>query len=1354
MAILTEDDRTAPGTGTRTFLVGSSQDDLITISGTFLLPGTVDGVINGGAGRDRLVIDAVGYENVVFDSIEETVINPTDGSLFIAADQIENLGNFSFAGTFGSSLIRLQNTAGQNVDFSGAVVTENQVLSIEIDDGVANADVTINVLFASIAEGAFVQLFGDISNDTFIASAADEFFLSQSGSDVFRVQPVNGDDTFGDFEDGVDLLDLRSLTIEAANAALASAVSDGFGSTVITLPSGSITLRDLDVTDFGVEDVLLDPSNRQGAPIARNDRFTTDESTAITGNVLDNNGSGADADQDGDTLVVSDFIGLDGAVIPLSGTLTTNEFGGSLSISPDGSFAFDPLDDFDALFDGQTASFQFDYLLNDSDDEGPSQARVTVIVTGQTSTEITAVDDAFTIRQGDAVVLPVLDNDIAEVPLRVTGLTTTPSDDVRIDFVDGGDGVFFQAADDAAPGVVTFNYSVDQAGTFGGDRGTVTVTITERIIDVTRDPTTGEVLVNTLEDTVDEDPTVTSLREALLFATQAGQPVTIRLGAGDHELTRVPEERDRLGSLYFENFEINAGVDVTILGAGEDQTRIVHAYAPQFSFFSQNVFSVREGGSLALGDLAVVGPSSVPAPHDVQPFREETVLVSAEDSVSGPALIRELEDAENRVLDELSIPGGLSNFRRVDPLIFNDGTAQFDRVTLEGAANVGPRILNVRDTSSESVGKPVASTRTPLTTDTHGAAIYQDDGVIQLNSVNVRNVAAATGSGLYAENGTVQIQNSLFENTVADAAIVTEISGAAETAKFKLNISPVDLELTTNFEPGTGALIFSRNATVEIGDSVIDGHEIRYSDRLDEAPEAAVIVSTDGSIVDQGGNEFRNLQVPPNTELIVGAVAAPEVQPQHAALSLAAVATSAQEVAHPLGTATIMAGTDLDTLLSSGDLAIADIREGAGGTIEFVTVDGSVIRLSGDGIDVDASLFTTQVDALLADPAAILDLVQGGTVNTLELLAPDGTLLAEVRDIATSAPEFAALLVVDGALRTGPIRDVLGQTVDVQGGDGNDTLNAIAGDEALSGGEGDDVYLYALGDGMDTITDTGGSDRLEVSGYTLTDVTGVRDGDTLTLSFSSTDAVQVADAFAAGAVEIFVFDGGPPLGIADLPINALPVAVDDAFTTDEASVLVTGNVIDNDTDLDTSDELSVIDFDSLSDSGIPIVSNGDSTFTYDPGDAFQALSANETAVDRFSYTISDGNGGIAAATVEITISGLEDDPTTGAVILEGTPGRDRLSGTDGVLDAFVFGPEDTDFFSRDRIDGFGTGDLIDLRGFGFQSVAEGRDFPLNPGTLLVIDYGFFVGLFGETDLGDVSVRIGGEAEDVLAGLLI
>jgi VCBS repeat-containing protein/ELWxxDGT repeat protein len=96
-----------------------------------------------------------------------------------------------------------------------------------------------------------------------------------------------------------------------------------------------------------------------GAPIAQADAFTTGEDVALTGNVLADNGAGADADPDGDALTVN--------TTPVAGPAN-----GTLVLNADGSFTYTPNADFHG-----TDSFTYEVSNGNG---GTDQATVTITV--------------------------------------------------------------------------------------------------------------------------------------------------------------------------------------------------------------------------------------------------------------------------------------------------------------------------------------------------------------------------------------------------------------------------------------------------------------------------------------------------------------------------------------------------------------------------------------------------------------------------------------------------------------------------------------------------------------------------------------------------------------------------------------------------------------------------------------------------------------------------------------------------------------------------------------------------------------------------------------------------------------
>ena len=94
--------------------------------------------------------------------------------------------------------------------------------------------------------------------------------------------------------------------------------------------------------------------------------------------------------------------------------------------------------------------------------------------------------------------------------------------------------------------------------------------------------------------------------------------------------------------------------------------------------------------------------------------------------------------------------------------------------------------------------------------------------------------------------------------------------------------------------------------------------------------------------------------------------------------------------------------------------------------------------------------------------------------------------------------------------------------------------------------------------------------------------------------------------------------------------NADPIAADDTYEG-EFDAVITGNVLDNDTDPD-KDTICVTSNTDPANGTVTV--NPDGTFSYTPNTGF-------SGTDQFTYTISDGNGGTDTATVTLTVA---EDP--------------------------------------------------------------------------------------------------------------
>lgn len=132
------------------------------------------------------------------------------------------------------------------------------------------------------------------------------------------------------------------------------------------------------------------------------------------------------------------------------------------------------------------------------------------------------------------------------------------------------------------------------------------------------------------------------------------------------------------------------------------------------------------------------------------------------------------------------------------------------------------------------------------------------------------------------------------------------------------------------------------------------------------------------------------------------------------------------------------------------------------------------------------------------------------------------------------------------------------------------------------------------------------------------------------------------DFFGTDAVTYTLSDGVGGTDTATVtftvtPVNDAPTAVNDTLTVQQDSTATTASVLSNDSSLpDVGETLSVTGVGTAANGAVAIAS-GSTAVTYTPA-------AGYTGADSFTYSISDGNGGIATATVSVTVVAVNVNP--------------------------------------------------------------------------------------------------------------
>ncbi|MEQ9171473.1 MAG: Ig-like domain-containing protein [Rhodospirillales bacterium] len=222
----------------------------------------------------------------------------------------------------------------------------------------------------------------------------------------------------------------------------------------------------------------------------------------------------------------------------------------------------------------------------------------------------------------------------------------------------------------------------------------------------------------------------------------------------------------------------------------------------------------------------------------------------------------------------------------------------------------------------------------------------------------------------------------------------------------------------------------------------------------------------------------------------------------------------------------------------------------------------------------------------------------------------------------------------------------------IDGGKGNDVLSGGAGSDHVKGGKGDDTAVYVMGDNAgsrDTYEGGKGVDTLRLD---LTQAEWMRADvqrdirDYLEFIDDHTGRKGEADGkwftFSAFGLKAKEFENLKIVvdGVEIDPTDQAVTAVNDLFTSAEEDSVVTGNVLANDVVPDLVKTVTLVNGPAVG----SLTLNNDGTFAYDPGQAFNHLSAGDTATQTFTYRVTDADGDTDTAVVTIKITGTNDGP--------------------------------------------------------------------------------------------------------------
>ena len=395
--------------------------------------------------------------------------------------------------------------------------------------------------------------------------------------------------------------------------------------------------------------------------------------------------------------------------------------------------------------------------------------------------------------------------------------------------------------------------------------------------------------------------------------------------------------------------------------------------------------------------------------------------------------------------------------------------------------------------------------------------------------------------------------------------------------------------------------------------------------------------------------------------------------------------------------------SDADTATDKQVLSIASVGAATNGTVELVTLEGGAqqVNFTPEANYHGAAQFSYTVSDGAGGTASAVASLDIAAVNDIPVVTGETATINEDTSITFGAAQLLANdtdndVVTDGQVlsisavsgaRNGTVELVtvggaqqvnftpdsnyhgpaqFSYTVsDGQGGTASATMNLtvlavndapVATGETLAGTEDTTLAIASasvLANDSDADTATDGQ-VLRIASV------GAATHGTVELATLSDGAQQVNFAPEANYHGVAQFgytvtdsNGGTATAVASLDfaaVNDIPVVTGETATTaeDTAISFTQAQLLSNDSDADTATDKQALTVSGVGDAShgtVTLLSSGDVQFTPD---------ANYHGPAQFSYTVSDGAGGTASATVNITVQPVNDVPVAIGESLVGT----------------------------------------------------------------------------------------------------
>jgi large repetitive protein len=1037
-------------------------------------------------------------------------------------------------------------------------------------------------------------------------------------------------------------------------------ISDGNGGTATA--NVSVTVR-----------AVNDP------PIAQNDSDSTDEETALTIAILQN-----DSDPDGDVLSV------ESATQPANG-----------SVVNDGtSVTYTPAENFNGVD-------SFTYTISDGNG-GTATANVSVTVASVNDAPV-AQDDSDSTDEETAVTIPVLANDSdpdgdglaiqsttqpANGSVVSSGTSVTYTPDVDFNGID----TFTYTISDGNGGIATANVSIavalvndppvaqsDSAST--SEETAITITVLANDSDPDGDalsvqsatqPNSGTVMNDGTSVTYTPDPDFNGVDSfTYTVSDNNGGTATANVAITVDAVNDRPVAQNDSASTDEE-----ASITIPVLANDSDSdgdalsiqsatqpangsvvnngTSVTYTPSSEFNGSDSFTYTISDGHggtATAIVDVLVASVNDVPvAQDDSGSTNEETavtisVLVNDNDPDGDALSIQSATQptngsAVNNGTDITYTPD--TDFNGTDTFTYtisdgNGGTA---------TANVAVTVISINDApsaqdDSDSTDEEIAVT----------IAVLTNDSDLDGDALSVQS-ATQPANGSVVNNGTsvTYTPGTNFNGIDSFTYIVSDGNGGTATANVTISVGGINdapvaqddvdstneeiavtIAVLTNDSDLDGDVLSIQSITQPTNGSVVrNGTSITYtpapdfngtdsftytlSDGNGGAATATVSVAVEGvndAPIAQDDSDSTDEETP-----VTIAVLTNDSDPDGDVLSV-------QSTTQPSSGSVMSNGTSV-TYTPEADFNGVDsfsytVSDNNGGTatatvsVAVALVNDAPVALDDSDSTGEETALTLSVLANDSDPDGDVLSIQSATQPINGSVVNNSTSITYMPDIDFNGIDSFTYTISDGN------GGVATAAVDITVTSKNDAPVAL--DDLASTPEEASAIIDVLINDSDPDND----------GLTIQSVIQPSHG---TVVNNGTEVVYTPDAQFNG-MDVFTYiltDGNGTTSTATVtvdvtPVNDAPIAQGDSSSTNEGTP-ITINVLPNDSDPD-GDTLSI---QSVTQPANGSVSNNGTNVTYTPAPQFDG-------VDSFSYTISDGNGETATATVTVAVATTNDPPT-------------------------------------------------------------------------------------------------------------